>query len=588
MKIKKIYSNNIAMRPILFNEGFCVVYGDVEKRNDRNEHNLGKTSLVHLIDFLLLKKGGEKHNIFNKYKNKFSGWIFFIELDLGNSQYLTIKRGVDKSSEVSFKSHSNSNQDFSTETSWDRKDTKLYAKKEENSVAILEEYLNFDVAADYGYRHFLAYLLRTQYDYVDVFKMNQFEGKDVDWKPHLFSLLGYSDQNVLKKYRIDIEIGNIRNILKTIVGGSDFINQTYTIKAAIAEREKEKKQAQDSLDKFDFYMREAKLNKELIEEIESGISRFNSERYRIEYEINKIKVSLENGPTFSLEEIKKVFDETKLYFPDDLKKGYQEVIEFNTNLSAERSKYLKEMLKNNLDYLSEIKAKLEDLNKNRQQVLAVLREGDTFKKYKALQENIGKINEQIHQYGEKLKSLDTAENYNQKKSLLRDESKQAAKLVKETIDQGSEIFDSIKQLFTEIYKDTMENTAVLVVRPNSEGNPEFEAKTLGEDPDQLTGKSEGYTSTKVQCAAFVLAILAVYSSLGKRFFKFAYYDGLFEGWGDNPKIKFIETIRDFSDKYDIQYIVSMIKSDVPVGFEFNEGEEIAKLDTEHTLFGINF
>ena len=104
----------------------------------------------------------------------------------------------------------------------------------------------------------------------------------------------------------------------------------------------------------------------------------------------------------------------------------------------------------------------------------------------------------------------------------------------------------------------------------------------------MTGKSEGYTSTKVQCAAFVFAILATYSLLGKKFFRFMYDDGPLEGWGNNPKVDFMSTIREMAEKYDIQYIVSMIKSDVPPEFEFKKGEIITTLSRGQTLFGIDF
>ena len=58
MKLSKIYSNKSSFKAIIFNEGFNVVYGDVKdsKTNKVQEHNLGKTTLIHLIDFLLLKK----------------------------------------------------------------------------------------------------------------------------------------------------------------------------------------------------------------------------------------------------------------------------------------------------------------------------------------------------------------------------------------------------------------------------------------------------------------------------------------------------------------------------------------------------
>ena len=176
MKLSKIYTNNSSFKTITFNEGFNVVYGDVEdsKTNKVQEHNLGKTSLINLIDFLLLKKV-DKDNIFSKYQEKFSNWVFFLEIKLNNGEYLTIKRAVNHNTKISFKKHVSKNQNFTQETSWDYEDLSLTSNDaDKNPKRILEkEYLKFDVNTDFNYRSFLRYLLRTQNDYQDVFKLNK-------------------------------------------------------------------------------------------------------------------------------------------------------------------------------------------------------------------------------------------------------------------------------------------------------------------------------------------------------------------------------------------------------------------------------
>ena len=588
MKINKIYSNKDSMTPISFNSGFNVVYGDVEdKKDQKNEHNLGKTSLVYLIDFLLLKKLTKKHFL-SKYKKRFSGWVFYIELELEKDKFLTIRRSVDAPTLVSFKAHQEADQDFSSSQDWDYKDSRLQAKKGLDAVTILENYLNFSVLQNYSARHFLSYLLRTQYDYEDIFKMRQFEGLDIDWKPHLFALLGYKDEDVVNKFRIQYEIKSYGNLLKTVLGNKkNNTRDSYNLKAAITEKENERKDILEQISKFDFYLREKKLSKDLVEETETKISKLNSERYRLDYEIKRINEALESHIVFDLNEIKEVFEQTNIFFPSQLKKSYEDLIAFNTSLSNERSKYLKEDLKTNLEYVESISKELMKLNQDKEEVLSFLRDTDTFSKYKSFQGDLVKLDEQIGVYKVKLQSLGTAENYEKKIEELKFDAKEVARKVKEVIDNGSEIFDSINSLFKDFFKKIMNHTAVLVVKPNQEGNPEFEPITLDDkDEDQLTGQSDGYTATKVQCAAFVLAVLATYSK--ERFFKFAYHDGLIESWGDSLKVNFFEEIRNISDKYEIQYIISVIKSDVPDKFKFKDGEIVSTLTHEKPLFGFSF
>ncbi len=588
MKLKKIYSNKDSMTPIRFNAGFNVVYGDVEAREgEQNEHNLGKTSLVHLIDFLLLKKVTKSHFL-AKYKSKFKDWIFYLEIELSVGNYLTIRRSVDTPNLVSFKSHVLPDQDFSVVEEWDNKNVRMASRKETDAVTMLENYLGFNVLQNYSARHFLAYLLRTQYDYTSPFKMSQFEGLDVDWKPQLFGLLGYKEEEVFKKYRLQYEIKNYAELLKTVLGNKKSSSRdSYNLKAAIAEKEREREIILEQINKFDFYIREKKLNKELVEETEAKISKLNSERYRLDYEIKRIRESLESHITFDLKEIEEVFAQTNIFFPEQLKKGYQDLLDFNTSLSNERAKYLKEDLSVNLVIIETISTELRKLNQDKEEVLAFLRDTDTFSKYKAFQGEIFKLDEQIGQFRLKLQSLGTAENYEKKIEELKIESRETAIEVKKVIDSGSEIFGYINSIFKDIFKKTMGQTALIIVRPNQEGNPEFEVITLDDkEADQLTGQGDGYTATKVQCSALVLAILATYSK--EKFFKFAYHDGLVESWGVRPKLNFFKEIRQFCETSKIQYIISVIKSDVPNGFQFTDEEIVATLTHKKPLFGFSF
>jgi len=588
MKISKIYSNNELMNPIIFNAGFNVIYGDVKNEQivKKNEHNLGKTSLVHLIDFLLLKKITKRHFL-SKHKNKFKSWVFYIEIELEKDRFLTIKRPVDSPTLISFKEHSERDQDFSSMEEWDHKNIKMSAKKEIDAVSVLEGYLKFTVLQNYTFRHFLAYLLRTQYEYENVFRMRQFEGLDVDWKPQLFNLLGYQEEKVLDKYKVQYEIKSYKSILKTIGGNKKNTGDAYDLKATIAEKERERSEIVEQIDKFDFYLREKKLNKDLVEEIGTEIGRLNSERYRLDCEIKRIRESLKYHVTFDVDEVKELFEQSNIIFPNELKKSYEDLLQFNSSLSQERSKYLKEDLKTNLEYIGKIEEELRKLNQEKDYVLSFLRETDTFSKYKSLQNDIYRVNEQISQLKLKLDSLGTAENYQKKVDMLKRESKEIASEVKEVIDKGSELFDSINSIFKDVFRRTMDHTALLVVKPNQEGNPDFEVITIDDkDKEQLTGQGEGYTATKVQCAAFVLAILATYNK--EHFFKFAYHDGLLESWGDHPKVNFFNEVRKICAEYDIQYTVSVIRSDVPEDFDFKEGEIIAKLTDEKPLFGFNF
>lgn len=595
MKLSKIYANNQKFKPIVFNDGFNVVLANIDNEIDEDtgkvqEHNLGKTSLVYLIDFLLLK-GCDKNNFFGKLKNKekFSDWIFFLEIKLNNGEYLTIRRAVDPNAKISFKKHFLKHQDYNNEVNWDYLDLSINTKdKEKNPKNILEkEYLQFDINTDFSYRNFLSYLLRTQNDYQDVFKLNKFRGKDKDWKPSLFKLLGFDASYLQKKYELDIEIKDEKKYIKKLRQKHETDNEIYKIKAAIEAKEIEKKELKKEIDDFNFYKKEKNINFDLVRNIEDKISKLNKENYILTHNIEQIKKSLdtENVPTLQMNEIKKIFEEATIFFPDNLSKNYKDVLNFSQQITRERKKYLKEELAELQAKQKQIDTSLKDLDRQRRKNLSFLKERDTFVKFKKYQEELAKIESDVIIYHQKLEGAKTIESYQKSIDDAKDEIKKLSNAIKEEIDKDNSDYQKIRKIFQEIYKETFEYTALLTVEPSKTGNVNFETSVLNMSQD-VTGKGDGYTSTKVLCASFVLAVLAHYSA--ESFFRFAYHDGILESWGDNHKIHFINLVRDYCRKYGIQYIISLIKSDIPNGFKLQDKEIIRILSKGDKLFGDEF
>lgn len=103
----------MAFTPILFNDGFNVVLGDItdSQNTNRDTHNLGKTTLVKLLDFMLLAKRDSGQFLFKNFE-VFKDFVFFLEIALNDGGFLTIQRSVAANTKISFKSHSEKYQDF--------------------------------------------------------------------------------------------------------------------------------------------------------------------------------------------------------------------------------------------------------------------------------------------------------------------------------------------------------------------------------------------------------------------------------------------------------------------------------------------
>ena len=75
MKLSKLYCNKQNFKSIKFNDGVNIIIGRIEnpQNKDLNVHNLGKSLIVKIIDFVLLKS----KSFLNDNINIFEGYSFF-------------------------------------------------------------------------------------------------------------------------------------------------------------------------------------------------------------------------------------------------------------------------------------------------------------------------------------------------------------------------------------------------------------------------------------------------------------------------------------------------------------------------------
>lgn len=191
MKLVRVFSNK-NFTNIKFDERFNVVLATIQDvANKKDTHNLGKTSLVRVIDFLLLGEFSKKKGLLSN--EIFEGQIFYLEILLNSGRFLVIRRSIDCATRISFHIDDIPLHDFIAPTSWDEEDLAIDKAKEK-----LNEYLGFDIVAQWPYRKAVTYFLRTQQDYLDVFQLGKFKGKHSDWKPFVFDLLGFNGELIEK------------------------------------------------------------------------------------------------------------------------------------------------------------------------------------------------------------------------------------------------------------------------------------------------------------------------------------------------------------------------------------------------------
>lgn len=557
MKLIKVFSNG-PFKNVKFSEGYNIVLATIhDKTNKKDTHNLGKTSLLVVIDFLLLSTFSKKSPILTN--PIFSTQTFFLELLLNSGKYLIIRRSVAKPSKISFKINDAPLNNFDIPTEWDEENIAF-----ETAQDMLNSYLDYDVLTNWSYRKSISYFLRSQKDYLDVFQLNKFQGKHLTWKPFVFDLLGFDGNLVKQKLLCDDEIETKKNAIETLQKQASIdVAERDKIVGLIEIKTDEKNQKANEIDKFNFYSQDVDITRNLIDSIDIELQSLNSERYRLGYEINKINKSLEQTSTeVRLDKLKELYNEVEIFFPEALSKQYEELEQFTEAISIERRKYLSE----NLSILKEEYAKIDEATKlkeqERSEKISVLTDIDVYDKFKVYQKELATLEAELTLLQEKLRLIDRSSTIRTEIELLKDKRKTYVDDIRRAIAGRSHA--EINRIFNQIVTEVTDTNAIISIKQNVDSNVEF-AADYQTTAHITTSEADGTSYKKLLCVAFDLALLISYSS--HSFYKFVYHDGVLEGLDDRVKQRLITITQRICSEYGLQYILSLIDSDIPQNVE---------------------
>ena len=586
MELSRIYSNKPDIfSAVEFVSGLNVVLAEIRLPDNKKKdtHNLGKTTFGRLVDFCLLSSRDKNFFLFKHY-DLFKGFDFYIEIKLLDGSFVTIRRGVDESSKISFKKHSEGMQDLTSlaDSGWDHLDMPFERAKD-----LLDGLLDLRALKPWQYRKGLGYLLRSQDDFRDVFHLRKFASSHADWKPFLAQILGFNARIIEDHYSKEDEIEKKKAIAQTIkseLGGS--IEDISKIEGVLLLKQKDAEKKQKLLDAFDFRSQDKEKSKQLVDDIDDRISRLNSERYSLTLNRKKVRSSLEEEQIlFNPDEAESLFKEAGVIFQGQIKHDFQQLIAFNKAITDERRAYLQEELAEIDIELKSVNSELNELGKRRSTSLSFLSGTDVFNKYKQVSDELVTLKADIN-------SLERQRGFLQRLQELRKEIRtlsEAKDQLQTQIEDDCEIqhadrtslFSRIRLYFSEIVEEVIDRKALLSVPINKEGHLEFKAEILDESGNS-TSADKGYTYQKLLCIAFDMAIIR--ARIEERFPRFIFHDGVFESLDDRKKENLLAVIRKYSE-YGIQHIITLIDSDLPAQAGaavqvFDEGEIVVRLHDE--------
>jgi uncharacterized protein YydD (DUF2326 family) len=452
----------------------------------------------------------------------------------------------------------------------------------------------------YDFRKAINYCIRMQPDYEDVYRLSKFKGgKDIDWKPFMFDLLGFDGDVLRTKYQNDIEQEKIDVQIKQLK--KDFsVNDTDRdeIVAQMSLQLNKTKEAEEKIDQLNFYDHDQILIETGVDQIENKISELNTLSYNLSFDINKLESSIKNNFAFDINKVNKVFEEAKIYFAESLKKEYDELIAFNVELTKDRNRLLKKTLKEKRESLLNINLELQNLNDKKVNLLSFLKDTDTFRKLKEYQKELARLESEVIQLQDRLRIIDIVIDKEELKEQLRKDIEDTIKLIKSISNQTEKNakYNKIRTLFSKYFELILNEVTYISWSINNNNNVDFKPPVIRtkEHLSKDTAKDEGRTYRKILCVVFDLAILVAYNV--ESYFRFVYHDDVLSQQDNGIKIRLLNLIQNITTQCDIQYILSVIKSDLPIDendsvIYFTKDQVVLELndrDDNGTLFGFEF
>lgn len=586
MRLSKLYTNRFdVFEPIKFNAGLNVVLAEIRLPENRKKdtHNLGKTTLGQLLDFGLL--AGKKQNFFLfKHPELFREFVFFLEIETLDGTFVTVRRSVEHHSRIAFKRHAKADMDLTDlpEASWDHTDVPF-----ENARALLDAILDLRDLSPWGYRKVVGYLVRSQYDFEEVYQLRKVASAHKDWKPFVAHLLGFDGDLLTQQYAKEGELDEKQgeeHVIERELGGS--IADLSKIEGMLLLKQKDAERRQLLLDAFDFRQADKQETKVLVDDLDTRIGQLNAERYSLAQAKKKIAAALgDDEILFDPDRAAEVFNDAGVLFAGQLKKDFEQLIAFNRAITEERSVYLKEELTEVEEQLRKVNADLQKLGKRRSETLSFLSETDVFAKYKVVTDELVRLRADITSLERQRAFLHRLQELRATiRRLAEQRDHLRAKIETDLEQQNSEpasLFSSIRVFFSEIVEEVINRKALLSVFPNHVGHLDFRAEIL-DDSGSSTSADLGNTYRKLLCVAFDLALTR--GHLPGRYPRFLFHDGVLESLDDRKKHNLLEVIRAYCD-LGIQHIVTAIDSDLPRSDDdgqalFSEAEIVLRLHDE--------
>lgn len=537
MKILEVNSSISSFQNVKFIEGLNLIVGDeIATKKDTSGHNVGKTSLLKVLDYAIF--GRKDSEYFDAWLNRFNAATFSVLIKINDIDHSIVTPIVSKL----------------TINNSIQKDLKESSKK-------------------------LRFLFRYKTDFHDEFiRPDVKRGKDINWKPFVFEMLGYNPEVMKERLQADIDYKNTENILIAIKSAA-LKDQDKT--EIISKKEQEIHEIRAGLKKFNYFHYEKNALSSRLDLINKEYSSLRSRWNVLKSERSNLERSLatQKDFDFNFSEIETIYKECGVLFANGVSRSFAELVDFNKTIIISRRAMLTSMLDQNIKSQAIIEPKLDEISEIRSKYLEVLARRDYKEEYESYQNRLIELEKEVSVLAVPIFKK-SKEEFEQRKNILELTLAEAkVKLRKERL-KDNKSFMRLQQTYSRLVKVVLNIDATVLVDENRNANIDFKVNSRQEEIELLSLTGEAFR--RVSCGLFDLAYSIAFPDSNC----VIVHDGIVDGLSDKIKKRYLITAYVVARRFKIQYILTSINVGLPSGI-IKRCQRIV-LNENNRLFGVSF
>lgn len=562
-KLISLTSPSGLFEDIVFKKGLNIILGKYSK-SGKDINGIGKTTIINFIDYCLLADGPK--SIFFSEKYAFlKGEMIRLDFSIGTDEY-SIERGFSDKREVLLQKND------ANKTAYSDIDLRLILGAEMGKA---DDFSYSGVYDPLWYRTLMSFFVQDDHAFLARVSnkiLNFTVGKrQTELLTYLFLLLGVDnslmwsfDKNrvELKQLQSDQTRINKQIVEKTGKSVDDFKAECDAVSRKVERLEK-------GLDEYKFDENQLDLE-EKIHSLNTEISTLNKEHLSLQGKYHSVTESLEISIDVDSEKIADLYSSLNADFSGYIKKSLDDVISFRREISANRSKFLKDREAHYVDRLKSIREQVAELEMSRAKLYKMLDEKSAFDSIKAAYSNI--LDEKSELFGKQayISQLDFIENE------IAGKKSDAGAIVADIVRAKESISNAVEDI-KNIFLDIVENS---VDTDQSDVNPYFDVELKSNQSSPVRVKAEvprggSLGKGRFKILAFDLTVFIACGARNTNFPGFLVHDGVFHGIAHKTRIKFLNYINKRLNTSGLQYIITVNEDEII----FPDNDEVsAQLD----------